>query len=96
MRRSAREIYRDVKAEDAPTTIERMLKAYLAHRASRDESFQAFARRHEIEALKPMFARRRPHELAAAARRSPTILPENAPFTAEQRDWLNGFFAGAA
>ena len=29
-----REIYRDVKAEDAPRTIERMLKAYLAHRAS--------------------------------------------------------------
>ena len=29
-----REIYRDVKAEDAPRTVERMLKAYLAHRAS--------------------------------------------------------------
>ena len=28
-----REIYRDVKAEDAPQTVERMLKAYLAHRA---------------------------------------------------------------
>ena len=23
-----------------------------------------------------------------------TIVPENAPFTAEQRVWLNGFFAG--
>ena len=34
----AREIYRDVKAEDAPATVERMLKAYLAHRASRDET----------------------------------------------------------
>ena len=22
------------------------------------------------------------------------ILPESAPFTPEQRDWLNGFFAG--
>jgi ferredoxin-nitrite reductase len=31
-----------------------MLKAYLAHRASRDESFLAFARRHEIDALKTM------------------------------------------
>ena len=30
-----REIFRDVKAEDAPATVERMLKAYLAHRASR-------------------------------------------------------------
>ena len=28
-----REIYRDVKADDAPRTVERMLKAYLAHRS---------------------------------------------------------------
>jgi ferredoxin-nitrite reductase len=49
-----REIYRDVKATDAPQTIERMLKAYLAHRTSREESFLAFARRHEIDALKTM------------------------------------------
>ena len=47
-----REIYRDVKAEDAPKTVERMLKAYLAHRAAADESFLAFTRRHEIDALK--------------------------------------------
>jgi len=52
-----REIYRDVKAEDAPQTVERMLKAYLAHRASREETFLAFSRRHEIDALKEMFAR---------------------------------------
>ena len=62
----AREIYRDVKAEDAPQTIERMLKAYLAHRASPDESFQAFTRRHEIAALTEMFAGGRAHELAHA------------------------------
>jgi ferredoxin-nitrite reductase len=49
-----REIYRDVKAVDAPQTVEKMLKAYLAHRASRDESFLTFARRHEIDALKIM------------------------------------------
>jgi ferredoxin-nitrite reductase len=49
-----REIYRDVKAEDCPRTIERILRTYLAHRASREESFIAFARRHEIEALKSM------------------------------------------
>ena len=24
----------------------------------------------------------------------PSILPESAPFTPEQRTWLNGFFAG--
>jgi ferredoxin-nitrite reductase len=51
----AREIYRDVKAEDAPRTVERMLKGYLAHRAAPDESFLAFTRRHEVDALKTMF-----------------------------------------
>jgi ferredoxin-nitrite reductase len=50
-----REIYRDVKAEDAPTTVERMLKAYLHHRACEQETFFAFTRRHELEALKTMF-----------------------------------------
>src|SRR5580692_3944850 len=34
-----REIYHDVKAEDAPKAVERMLKGYLAHRACVDESF---------------------------------------------------------
>jgi ferredoxin-nitrite reductase len=52
----ARELYRDVKAGDAPGTIERMLKAYLAGRASPAESFQAFTRRHEIAALAEIFA----------------------------------------
>jgi ferredoxin-nitrite reductase len=47
-----REVYRNVKAEDAPRTIERMLKAYLAHRTSHEESFIDFARRHEIDVLK--------------------------------------------
>ena len=46
-----------VKAEDAPTTVERMLKAYLAHRASERETFAAFTRRHEVDALKAMFER---------------------------------------
>ena len=30
----------------------------------------------------------------AAARRSSQLIPETAPFTPEQRAWLNGFFAG--
>ncbi len=51
-----REIYRDVKAQDAPRVIERMLKGYLEHRASRDETFLAFSRRHEVEGLKTIFA----------------------------------------
>ncbi len=50
-----REIYRDVKATDAPRAIERMLKGYMAHRAARDETFLTFARRHEVDALKTMF-----------------------------------------
>ncbi len=52
----AREIYRDVVAEDAPRTIERVLKSYLTHRASPQESFLAFARRHEVDALKSLAA----------------------------------------
>jgi ferredoxin-nitrite reductase len=49
-----RELYREVKAEDAPKTIERLLKAYLAHRASAQEGFSAFTRRHDIDALKTL------------------------------------------
>jgi len=41
------EVYHDLKAEDAPQTVERLLKAYLAHRASSDETFLSFARRHD-------------------------------------------------
>jgi ferredoxin-nitrite reductase len=51
-----REIYRDVKSEDAPKTVERMLKAYLANRASAQENFLAFTRRHDIDALKAFCA----------------------------------------
>ena len=50
-----REIYRDVKADAAPKVVERMLKGYLAHRASTDETFIAFAKRHEVDALKGLF-----------------------------------------
>jgi ferredoxin-nitrite reductase len=51
----AREIYRDVRAEDIPETVERMLAGYLAHRASREEAFQDFTRRHDIPALTELF-----------------------------------------
>jgi ferredoxin-nitrite reductase len=50
-----REVYRDVKADDTPATVERMLKAYVAHRASADENFLAFTRRHDTSALKALF-----------------------------------------
>jgi len=52
----ARELYRDVKAEDAPHVVERMLQTYLAHRASSTEPFFTFTRRHEIGQLKTLFA----------------------------------------
>ena len=56
-RRSRREIYRDVKAEDAP----RDRRAHAARPISRTaprptRRFLAFTRRHEIDALKAMFA----------------------------------------
>jgi ferredoxin-nitrite reductase len=50
-----RELYRDVKAEDAPKTVERVLKAYLSHRATAEETFLAFTRRHELDVLKALF-----------------------------------------
>ena len=75
-----REIYRDVKAEDAPHTVERMLKAYLAHRAAREESFIAFARRHEIDALKAL-ADREARMSITQRPPIPSFLPEIAPFS---------------
>jgi len=49
-----RELFRDVTAEEAPRTVERILQAYLRHRASPEETFHSFVRRHEIDALKAM------------------------------------------
>jgi len=51
----ARDLYRDVKAEDAPAMVERMLKTYMARRSDH-ESLQTFTRRHDIEALTTMFS----------------------------------------
>jgi ferredoxin-nitrite reductase len=52
--RLARDVYRDVKAEDTPRTVERILKGYLTHRAG-NETFLAFSQRHEAAALQAMF-----------------------------------------
>jgi ferredoxin-nitrite reductase len=49
-----REVYRDLRAEDAPKTVEKLLKAYLAHRTSKAETFLSFARRHDGEALRKL------------------------------------------
>jgi ferredoxin-nitrite reductase len=49
-----REVYRDIKAEEAPRAVERLLKAYLTHRVSSEETFLTFARRHDGEALRKL------------------------------------------
>jgi ferredoxin-nitrite reductase len=49
-----REMYRDVKAVDAPETVERILNAYLANRISPQESFLAFAARYDDTTLRAM------------------------------------------
>ena len=48
------EVFHDLKAEDAPQAVERLLKAYLAHRTSPDETFLSFARRHDGETLRKL------------------------------------------
>ncbi|MBE0702364.1 MAG: NirA family protein [Afipia sp.] len=50
----ARELFQNVKAEDAPRTVERVLKAYVTNRASEGETFLDFAKRTEIDTLKRM------------------------------------------
>lgn len=50
----ARMIYPDIKAEAAPERIEGLLRAYLANRTAPDESFHAFANRHDVEVLKSL------------------------------------------
>ena len=53
----AREIFMDVRAEEVPATVERLLRSYVAHRSSSAETFLAFSRRHDVEALKAMCAK---------------------------------------
>ncbi|HEY8335332.1 MAG TPA: NirA family protein [Tardiphaga sp.] len=48
------EVYRDIKSEDAPVVVEKLLKAYMANRASPDETFLTFARRHDGETLRQL------------------------------------------
>jgi ferredoxin-nitrite reductase len=52
----ARELFENVAASDAPAKIESLLRAYLAHRATAEESFSAFTRRHDTDALKRLIA----------------------------------------
>ena len=50
--RIARELWRDVRSEDCPAAVERLLSAYLAHRGDPTETFFAFASRTDIDTLK--------------------------------------------
>ena len=50
----AREVYQNIKSEDAPKLVQRMLTAFTKNRTSADETFATFANRHEPETLKKM------------------------------------------
>ncbi len=53
-RKLGREIIRAVPATELPGVLERILAAYMQRRASPAETFQAFADRHSVEALRQM------------------------------------------
>jgi ferredoxin-nitrite reductase len=61
----AREYAKSVAFDDLPPMIERLLAAWLAHRASPAESFFEFARRHEVAALRELADRASPSTVAA-------------------------------
>lgn len=50
----ARPFREKVRAEEVPALVEAVLRTWQAHRAAPDESFVAFARRHEIAALQAL------------------------------------------
>lgn len=56
-RHIGRQVYANVVAEEVPPLLERVLRAYLEHRASPAEPFAEFTRRLGVEALKEMFDR---------------------------------------
>jgi ferredoxin-nitrite reductase len=58
----ARELYQNVKADEAPHVVEHILKTFVANRSSENETFVEFARRYEIDALKRLMMK---EEMAA-------------------------------
>ena len=50
-----RELFRGVKAVDAPEVIERVLRGYLAHRRDDQESFHDFSKRFPTDQLRELF-----------------------------------------
>ena len=88
------EVFRDLKAEDTPQTVETLLKAYLAQPCLTDETFLDLCpspRRSKPCASWP--TRKSQHEPDHAPPGSRSFRP-NAPFSDRQRLWLNGFFVG--
>jgi ferredoxin-nitrite reductase len=59
-RELAREVMRDVPHDELPQVLERLLRAYLAHRNSAAETFQDFTKRHSPEALRALAGMRLP------------------------------------
>jgi ferredoxin-nitrite reductase len=55
-RELGREVLRDVRADDVPGVVERLLQGYLARRAGTGEPFHAFARRQTVEQLRALCA----------------------------------------
>ena len=91
----ARDIYRDVKAEDAPRTVERMLQGLSgAPRRRRGNLPRVHAPPRGRRAEERCSSGGGGMTHAAAAADRPIARPRTAPFTPEQRAWLNGFFAG--
>jgi ferredoxin-nitrite reductase len=54
--RIGRELFANITATEIPGLIQRMLDIYLARRHGPEESFHAFANRHEIALLKTLFS----------------------------------------
>jgi ferredoxin-nitrite reductase len=50
-----RELFRDVVASDTPQIVERMLRAYLANRASAADTFQDFVKDRTVDSLRELF-----------------------------------------
>jgi ferredoxin-nitrite reductase len=61
----AREYARDVVFDELPAMLEKLLGAWLAHRAGPTETFFEFCRRHEVEALRELAARASLRAIAA-------------------------------
>ena len=72
-----------------------MLKAYHGKpRLGPRKASSPSPRRHETDALTAMFEREAGGMNLSTRPPILEMLPEVAPFTPEQRAWLNGFFAG--